>query len=511
MGRRGVRSRAGRARHRQGPVGRHLPDRRDRDQRSSSPAGCTSTAGATCRPSAAPRSVAGSRSPCSRSRRVREVVGARAAPDRPPHRRSSPRIQRDQPFSLEVRQSGLLIGLRVDHPDGAVYMQQELFERGVWAIASGFDQSVLQFKPGLLLDDADVDVVLERLGDALARAKDVDRPVPRRRRQHNDSDQPSTDKPPGSAARAPRSSATTSARARLDFVRHSENTTFRSTTRAPFALRLDRPGYQTSAAVRSEIAGWTPSRATGSRTPEPVPAPRPRVVQQVQLAGSARRLVAVQWVDGVPAAGRRPAPVGAAGRDHGVHPRARRGWTPPPRLRAAAWDARRWSGEHRAGEPVPRPLVARRSEALRLRATTSPRLAALPDDRRPLRPRPRRPRLRERPRRRDGGRRDRLRRLRPGLVPLRARSVLFPLVTTSGSTRRDALVAGYRKVGRASGRELAELPTFLMAGGSRRSAGRSPAQTPTTRDGSETRPAARARSRRALPRLARGGGDGGAR
>ena len=92
------------------------------------------------------------------------------------------RISESQPYLAEVRQSGLIIGLRMDHPDGAVYMQQELFERGVWAIASGFDQAVLQFKPGLLLDDADVDLILERLADALVEAKNVDRPVPRRHR-----------------------------------------------------------------------------------------------------------------------------------------------------------------------------------------------------------------------------------------------------------------------------------------------------------------------------------------
>jgi acetylornithine/succinyldiaminopimelate/putrescine aminotransferase len=92
-------------------------------------------------------------------------------------------IQREHPWLVEVRQSGLLIGLRFDHPNGAIYMQQELFERGVWAIASGFDQSVLQFKPGLLLDDAGLDTVLERLAAALARAKDVDRPVPSRHRR----------------------------------------------------------------------------------------------------------------------------------------------------------------------------------------------------------------------------------------------------------------------------------------------------------------------------------------
>jgi acetylornithine/succinyldiaminopimelate/putrescine aminotransferase len=89
-------------------------------------------------------------------------------------------LRERQPYLVEVRQSGLVIGLRVDHPDGAIYLQQELFELGVWAIASGFDQSVLQFKPGLLLDIAMADTVLERLEAALHRAKDVDRPVPSR-------------------------------------------------------------------------------------------------------------------------------------------------------------------------------------------------------------------------------------------------------------------------------------------------------------------------------------------
>jgi putrescine aminotransferase len=89
-------------------------------------------------------------------------------------------IARRQPFVTEVRQSGLVIGLRVDHPDGAVYLQQELYELGIWAIASGFDQSVLQVKPGLLLEPALADSVLERLEQALGGAKDVDRPVPSR-------------------------------------------------------------------------------------------------------------------------------------------------------------------------------------------------------------------------------------------------------------------------------------------------------------------------------------------
>ena len=74
----------------------------------------------------------------------------------------------------------MVIGLRVDHPDGAIYLQQELYNLGLWAIASGYDQSVLQFKPGLLLTNAEVDRSLELLRAGLALAKNADRPVPSR-------------------------------------------------------------------------------------------------------------------------------------------------------------------------------------------------------------------------------------------------------------------------------------------------------------------------------------------
>ena len=89
-------------------------------------------------------------------------------------------IAADEPYLVEVRQSGLVIGLRVDHPDGAIFLQQELYELGLWAIASGYDQSVLQFKPGLLLTDDEVDRSLELLAAGLARAKEADREVPSR-------------------------------------------------------------------------------------------------------------------------------------------------------------------------------------------------------------------------------------------------------------------------------------------------------------------------------------------
>jgi acetylornithine/succinyldiaminopimelate/putrescine aminotransferase len=105
-------------------------------------------------------------------RRVADLAGRFA--------RGLAEIRSSRPFLTEVRQTGLVIGLKTGHPDGAIYLQQELYDLGVWAIASGFDQSVLQFKPGLLMDDDLADTVLDRLATALDRAKDADRPVPRR-------------------------------------------------------------------------------------------------------------------------------------------------------------------------------------------------------------------------------------------------------------------------------------------------------------------------------------------
>ncbi len=109
---------------------------------------------------------------CRVAERVLEITTRPSVQERISHLigrigRGLSELRERQPYLVEVRQSGLVIGLRVDHPDGAVYLQQELFELGVWAIASGFDQSVLQFKPGLLLDDALTDTVLERLEVAL--------------------------------------------------------------------------------------------------------------------------------------------------------------------------------------------------------------------------------------------------------------------------------------------------------------------------------------------------------
>ncbi|MFN8075698.1 MAG: aminotransferase class III-fold pyridoxal phosphate-dependent enzyme [Kineosporiaceae bacterium] len=80
-------------------------------------------------------------------------------------------ISADNPgWVAQIRQDGLVCGLKFAHPTGAKTVMRHLYERGVWAIFSGLDPSVLQVKPGLLLDAATAAMVLDVLAEACALA-----------------------------------------------------------------------------------------------------------------------------------------------------------------------------------------------------------------------------------------------------------------------------------------------------------------------------------------------------
>ena len=72
------------------------------------------------------------------------------------------------PFLVEVRQRGVVMGLRFAHRAGALSMVPALYTEGIWAMFSGFDPSVLQWKPGLLVDSVYADEALERFERALS-------------------------------------------------------------------------------------------------------------------------------------------------------------------------------------------------------------------------------------------------------------------------------------------------------------------------------------------------------
>ena len=78
-------------------------------------------------------------------------------------------IQKRHPFLTEIRRSGLVMGLKFDNDSGALMMNRALYDEGVWAMFSGFDLSVIQCKPGLLIEEKMCDEILERFEKAIAK------------------------------------------------------------------------------------------------------------------------------------------------------------------------------------------------------------------------------------------------------------------------------------------------------------------------------------------------------
>ncbi|ABV36856.1 putative aminotransferase [Shewanella sediminis HAW-EB3] len=76
-------------------------------------------------------------------------------------------LKAQYPLLSEIHQCGLVFGLKFDQDDGGIEMMRALYKHGVWAIFAGFDTSILQFKPGLLIDRAFCDELMTRFEKAL--------------------------------------------------------------------------------------------------------------------------------------------------------------------------------------------------------------------------------------------------------------------------------------------------------------------------------------------------------
>ncbi|MDR1876580.1 MAG: aminotransferase class III-fold pyridoxal phosphate-dependent enzyme [Flavobacteriaceae bacterium] len=82
------------------------------------------------------------------------------------------RIKSENPDTfLEIRQNGTIMGLVFHGTQGAIPVMQHLFENGVWAIYSMLDNSVLQFKPGILCTKEYCDELLERMSIGIRQAE----------------------------------------------------------------------------------------------------------------------------------------------------------------------------------------------------------------------------------------------------------------------------------------------------------------------------------------------------
>lgn len=74
-------------------------------------------------------------------------------------------------FLTEVRQCGVIMGLKTSHPMGGAALMVSLIRNGVWAVMADYDKSVLQFKPGLLMDRGTAEKVLQILDKSLTEAE----------------------------------------------------------------------------------------------------------------------------------------------------------------------------------------------------------------------------------------------------------------------------------------------------------------------------------------------------
>lgn len=82
-------------------------------------------------------------------------------------------LRERHPFLVEVRERGVVMGLRFADRFGALEMVPALVAEGIWAMFSGFDPSVLQWKPGLLIDESYAEDALARFERAITNVENA--------------------------------------------------------------------------------------------------------------------------------------------------------------------------------------------------------------------------------------------------------------------------------------------------------------------------------------------------
>ena len=261
------------------------------------------------------------------------------------------------------------------------------------------------------------------------------------------------------------------ASARLEFVRHGENTTYRVLRgEGDWALRLARPGYQSVDAIRSEIRWMQSLNEAGVATPAVIPGRDGDILQLIpHRDGSVRAAVAFTWVEGRPlpevdslGAWKQLGEIMAQVHEHG------RRWRKPQGFVRPAWDLEALVGDSpRWGDPFPPDVWS--AEDLRVlqatREAVRERLHALgqSEERYGLI-------------HADLGFENVLVRSDGSTVVIdfddsgpswyiyELASALYPFEDESGFAGREkALVAGYRSVGSLPDEHVQELPTLLMA------------------------------------------------
>jgi len=200
------------------------------------------------------------------------------------------------PFLEAVRHRGLVMGLKFADESTGLGMMRALYENGVWAFVAGFDQSVVQFKPGLLVDKEYCDELLKRVEDAciwfLRAMTEV------LSGGSGPPDETLIEPIRGVAGQALESWGI--ANGELQLIKHRENTVFKviAADGRCFALRVHQVGLHEDDALRSELTWMRALKDDGFSVPRVLPTRDGELFAVVGEGNDASRCSLLEWVDG---------------------------------------------------------------------------------------------------------------------------------------------------------------------------------------------------------------------
>ena len=188
------------------------------------------------------------------------------------------------------------MGLKFADETTGLGMMRALYENGVWAFVAGFDQSVVQFKPGLLVDKEYCEELLKRVEDACIWFL----------RAMTDLMSGGSGPPDESLIEPIRDVAAQAlqdwgiAGAQLQLIKHRENTVFKvmATDGRCFALRVHQAGLHSDDALRSELTWMQALRDDEFAVPQVLPTSNGGLFTVAGDGDDARRCSLLEWVDG---------------------------------------------------------------------------------------------------------------------------------------------------------------------------------------------------------------------
>jgi len=208
------------------------------------------------------------------------------------------RVKKRFPFFTGIRQQGLIFGLEFNDSTYGQAMVRALYENGIWAINAGFDESVVQFKPGLLIDDEYVETLLQRFESAcIWLVKSINDIIMESALQ---TDACEKKRVTDLGLEALKQWGLNNVQ--IDLLKHRENAVFKITDQNSnsYALRIHRAGYHSDEALLSELQYIEHLSKTGFNCPAPIKTNSGDYFTQTKAdnGNSAQNCSLISWIEG---------------------------------------------------------------------------------------------------------------------------------------------------------------------------------------------------------------------